>query len=291
MHVSRALRPSLIISVTGAAQNIQLAPVLAQKFAQGLSSVLKGTDAWVITGGTQHGVMQLVGAALDEYAVTSPLIGIVPWVVVKGRAAMQAAHDRGQLEPHEYEPGASTTAAVEPAGTVSLQPNHDFFLLIDQPLSDSEYDRDPTAVRFGADIEPRARLELAAVQCRSIPQVLLVVSGGVGTFGQVLRSVEHGCPVVLVAGSGQVADALHAVNEQLARELRAAERRGDAKPEGARRAAARGVRLLRQAAAACAAAMGLRRRTGLSCALAAASVAAWQPAALSDSPPLPFVFR
>lgn len=227
--------PNLIISVTGVAQNIQLDPQLAKRFGQGLSNVLKATDAWVITGGTQYGVMDLVGVALDQYAVKSPLIGICPWNIVRDRHKLLAAHDEGAPST-SYRPGAAysseqgATGAASSASAqtefVSLQPNHDYFLFIDQPQSDSH----PDSFKFGADIRPRAKLELAAVRHRSVPTVLLVVSGGKGTFDQVLEAVREGCPVVLVARSGQVADALHGVSLQLRAALAAQRQRagGDA---------------------------------------------------------------
>mmetsp|Transcript_20624 Transcript_20624/g.48406 ORF Transcript_20624/g.48406 Transcript_20624/m.48406 type:complete len:1424 (-) Transcript_20624:31-4302(-) len=217
--------PNLIISVTGAAKNLQIEHQLAKKFAQGLSSVLKSTEAWVITGGTQTGVMDLVGSAMDEYAVTSPLIGICPWQVVRDKENLQAQHDAG-MPIANYIPGEARHSTMSFATrefsideTVSLQPNHDYFIFVDQPLNDTAYDADPTKVRFGADIAPRANLEDAAVQFRSVPTVLLVVSGGAGTFDQVLGAVRQGCPVVLVARSGQVADALHAVHIELRHRL------------------------------------------------------------------------
>jgi hypothetical protein len=215
--------PDLLISVTGAAKNIQLDQTLAKKFAQGLSNVLHATEAWVITAGTQHGVMDLVGSALDEYGVTAPLIAICPWAVVKDKDKLLAAHDDGRA-CCEYTPGplyksdtsalggslvavAASSAAgfdatapppqqpppasrARPEPPSSLQPNHDYFVFVDQPVDDRMADEAPDSVVYGADIGPRAKIENACVEFRSVSSVLLVVAGGKGTFEQV-RSLSH----------------------------------------------------------------------------------------------------
>lgn len=206
-HFWKLKTPSLIISVTGAAKALKLPDRLAKTFGQGLSNVLKATQAWVITAGTNVGVMQVVGTALDEYSINAPLIGIAPWNIIRGANKMEDAHDAGN-PTHVYdanELAAETAVAGSGDQRAELEPHHSFFLLVDQPADDPE----PHKVKFGGDIRPRSNLETAAVKTRSVPTVLLVVGGGKGTFDQVKSSILEGGPVVIVVGSGQVADVLH----------------------------------------------------------------------------------
>jgi len=56
--------PSVLISVTGSAQELNLEPKLAKDFEKGLADAAECTDGWVVTGGTDTGVMALVGRAL-----------------------------------------------------------------------------------------------------------------------------------------------------------------------------------------------------------------------------------
>ena len=57
-------RPEVLISVTGAAQSLQLSPVLRQIFDTGLAQAVRAANAWVVTGGMDAGVMKLVASAM-----------------------------------------------------------------------------------------------------------------------------------------------------------------------------------------------------------------------------------
>eukprot|EP00966_Prymnesium_polylepis_P118935 2748998-Prymnesium_polylepis.1 len=57
-------KASVIMSITGGAQDFALPPRLHKAFAHGLAKAAQATSAWVFTGGTDSGVMQLVGRAL-----------------------------------------------------------------------------------------------------------------------------------------------------------------------------------------------------------------------------------
>lgn len=53
-------RPELILSITGAAQNINIVEKLRSSFKVALIKAAKKTNAWIISGGTNYGVMRLV---------------------------------------------------------------------------------------------------------------------------------------------------------------------------------------------------------------------------------------
>ena len=76
---------SVLISITGGAQDFVLPPRLNKAFRHGLARAAQATNAWVFTGGTDSGVMQLVGQAIAEYNVSCACIGVVTWGVVLGR--------------------------------------------------------------------------------------------------------------------------------------------------------------------------------------------------------------
>ena len=59
-------RPDVLISVTGAADSLQLTSQLQRVFDRGLASVAALTNAWIFTGGTDSGVMKLVGEAMHK---------------------------------------------------------------------------------------------------------------------------------------------------------------------------------------------------------------------------------
>ncbi|CAF4293921.1 unnamed protein product, partial [Rotaria sordida] len=60
-------KPDLIISVTGGAKNFDMSTRLRKIFQSGLVSAAITTNAWLITAGTNAGVVKEVGEALNKY--------------------------------------------------------------------------------------------------------------------------------------------------------------------------------------------------------------------------------
>ena len=54
-------RPDVLLSVTGSAASLQLTSTLQRVFDRGLANASAMTNAWIFTGGTDSGVMKLVG--------------------------------------------------------------------------------------------------------------------------------------------------------------------------------------------------------------------------------------
>ena len=59
-------KPKMILSVTGGAKKFQVAENIKNAFKTGLMEAAKTTDSWIISGGTDVGVMRLVGEAIEE---------------------------------------------------------------------------------------------------------------------------------------------------------------------------------------------------------------------------------
>ena len=74
--------PSVIISVTGGAQDMKLDPGLESLVRQGIASAARSTNAWIFTGGFDAGVMQLVASALADAKCGTPCIGVCPFQMV-----------------------------------------------------------------------------------------------------------------------------------------------------------------------------------------------------------------
>ena len=84
--------PKLVISVQGGIANFEMQPKLKRVFRKGLLRAAKTTGAWIVSGGTNTGVMKHVGDALGDTLVQSRnntiTIGIAPWGVVHNRMAL-----------------------------------------------------------------------------------------------------------------------------------------------------------------------------------------------------------
>ncbi|KAL5018961.1 hypothetical protein ScPMuIL_004683 [Solemya velum] len=207
--------PKLLISVTGGAKRFDLKPRLKTIFKRGLVNAATSTGAWVITGGTATGVMELVGEAVMEHNITTGnqgnsvvAIGVVTWGIVENRVNLQGDKDLG-LFPAFYSSENLDNECDDKNSTEKNSPldhNHTNFILVD----------DGTENKFGREILFRAELEhfiasrvetvVAENQSVSVPVVLMVVEGGPNTMKTVMESVRRGIPVLVMDGSGRAAD-------------------------------------------------------------------------------------
>ncbi|CAF1637673.1 unnamed protein product, partial [Adineta ricciae] len=83
--------PDLIISVTGGAKSFEMSARLKKVFQRGLVAAAVTTKAWLITAGTNAGVVKEVGEALNNYRYKNekhgldvPCIGIGSWGYTAG---------------------------------------------------------------------------------------------------------------------------------------------------------------------------------------------------------------
>ena len=73
--------PSVLLAITGGAADLNLSADLEEMIKEGLIKAARSTRAWIITGGTDTGVMKLTGEAMSVFNPTErpPCIGIVPF--------------------------------------------------------------------------------------------------------------------------------------------------------------------------------------------------------------------
>ena len=64
-------KPSLIISVTGGANDFAMKKKDHDRLRQGLQRVAATKGAWIITGGTNAGVMKICGEAVRDQLLTA----------------------------------------------------------------------------------------------------------------------------------------------------------------------------------------------------------------------------
>ena len=141
-------------------------------FADGVAPVAAELGALIIDGGTQSGVMAMMGEAVAARPGTCQLLGIAP----EGKIA---------------HPELSDASAVSD-GT-PLEPNHSHFVLVDS----NEWGGETTKM-----------LELA--RALNAPIVAILVNGGAIAADEALQSVRNGWELLVVEGSGRFADELSA---------------------------------------------------------------------------------
>ncbi len=213
--------PKLIISVHGGIANFGLQSKLKQAIQRGLIKVANTSHIWIITAGTDTGVVKHIGDILRDYFPRSRnnviVIGIAPWGVVNERDSLIGTG----IEVAYY----SNHATFNSNNGFYLNNCHSYFLLVD----------DGTCGKYGCEISFRRRLERflsrhkteiffdfeikpnnfnvkveekITFQNHSIPLVCLVIEGGTNTIQTVLVNVNDKppVPVVICDGSGRAAD-------------------------------------------------------------------------------------
>ena len=145
---------------------------LQQLFVEVLAPIAEKLGAYVVDGGTDAGVMQLMGKARSQIAATFPLIGVAP----DGKVALPDCKN-------------------VPDDSTPLEPHHTHFVLI--PGSNWG-DESPWIVR------------VATVLAAGNPSVTVLLNGGEVTYLDARYSVIVGRLVIVVAGSGRMADQLAA---------------------------------------------------------------------------------
>ena len=165
-------RDRVVIVLVGGAGGLRAEDLerVAEVLRNEVVPIAERRDAVVIDGGTDSGVMRLIGRARSASGGRFPLVGV---------AAEGTVADPGA--------GGASPNAVE------LEPNHTVFLLV-------------PGTRWGD--EARWITEVAGVVAGSRPSVTLLVNGGQIAYTDVAESLGSGRPVVVLAGSGRTADAI-----------------------------------------------------------------------------------
>ncbi|XP_072021686.1 transient receptor potential cation channel subfamily M member-like 2 [Amphiura filiformis] len=201
-------RPNLLISVTGGAWDFPFNNNIREVFRKGIVEAAESANAWVITGGTNVGVMKYVGTAVGDYETAKTngknnieTIGIVSWGKLRAdyRNEIDTKLGKGNVVKLDPEP-------TKEKGVSSLQPNHSYFILVDDGTN-----------KFGSDVLVRGGLEKAMSRNwkvsgldEQVPVVCIVVEGGPNTIQQAKEAVENKIPIVVVADSGRASNIIAA---------------------------------------------------------------------------------
>lgn len=144
---------------------------LKKLFREQIAPTVEAIGAVVVDGGTDAGIMRLIGQVRTEIGATFPLIGV-------------AAVGTLQLPKQEHLPD-----------TAPLEPNHTHFVIVP---GNNWGDESPWLA------------QVASILSQGFPSLTLVVNGGEITWQDVSQSLQFCRPVIALAGSGRAADQLAA---------------------------------------------------------------------------------
>ena len=169
--------PKNLILLIGGADELdqKLTSRLTQLFSRGIARAAADAEALIVDGGTQAGIMQVMGQSIVDRGRKSSLLGIAP----AGKVTY---------------PGGPTVAGN---GSAPLDPNHSHFVLVD-------------GKEWGSETE--TLFELAAAFNK--PVLAILVNGGAIAKDELLQSVRRNWPVIVIEGSGRLADDVAALKKQ-----------------------------------------------------------------------------
>ena len=167
-------QPHALIMVFGGAKGLDDSRKtrLAELFVDAIAPAAAELGALVIDGGTQSGVMEMMGEAFARDGRVFQLLGIAPAGKVK------------------Y-PGSSSDASN--GDRAPLEPNHSHFVLVDSD-------------EWGGETGTMFKL----AQALNVSVATVLINGGKIAESEGLRSVRNRWPLVVVDGSGRFADELSA---------------------------------------------------------------------------------
>ncbi|CAM4967793.1 unnamed protein product [Rotaria socialis] len=202
-------KPNLIISIFGGTKNFKMDKHLETAFMNGIIEAATSAGGWILTAGLNSGVVNLVGQAISEAKVMHcNLKNIVSIGFTKWGSLSQDVRDllsgkfRKQLHPENNDPISELyTYPPEMLGSnnqQTVESHHAYMLLFD----------DATQYGYLGDHQPTQFLEEALknkgnTNCYTIT---VIVEGGLNTPYTIRRFLEKNLPVVIIRGSGRMAD-------------------------------------------------------------------------------------
>ncbi|UJR12701.1 hypothetical protein I4U23_016875 [Adineta vaga] len=232
--------PDLIISVTGGAKSFEMSTRLRKVFQRGLVTAAVTTNAWLITAGTNAGVVKEVGEALNNYRYKNkkhgldvPCIGIGSWGYTAGnellanqsnsfstkmvnnskafhlltRSTRNQSINAVHMDVGDEYCVRNYVIKEKAKKRCDLEPNHTHFLLFDDGGTSAD-----TVLPLRAEIEKCSRHISSQTNSQEeiietlIPIVMVLVEGGPSSIKTICQALESNTPVVVVKDSGRAAD-------------------------------------------------------------------------------------
>jgi hypothetical protein len=162
--------PRLVLVLVGGASGLQKEHAGAiDRAISAIVQLAEATGIVIIDGGTQSGVMAWIGQARAQHRGHFPLVGVAVERLVTSPGG-----------PQENE-------------RVQLEPNHTHFILL-------------PGERWGDESSWIAKI--ATLLAGELPSATLLINGGEISRRDVAHSLEAGRPVVILKGTGRLADEL-----------------------------------------------------------------------------------
>ncbi|RNA22376.1 transient receptor potential cation channel subfamily M member 2-like isoform X1 [Brachionus plicatilis] len=189
-------RPKLIISITGGAKNFKINAGIKNALKRAVISAALSTDAWLVTGGTNEGIMKIIGEAFKESAIRLKnrrkliLLGIANWTTIKNNHLLTRKSTKPNMYSHDEEhfKNHPLKEFLDMQKGAYLDPNHTHFILVDNAHLNN----------YGGELKFQAELldlitDPKSINVNEIPMVMLLYHQhvlGSGHFFSDIRGSE-----------------------------------------------------------------------------------------------------
>jgi hypothetical protein len=170
-------QPRALLLVVGGATALDEAVQsrLVQLCSRGIARAADNLGALIMDGGTHAGVMAMMGQGVADRGRKTALVGFAP---------------AGKVT---YPDGPADGGMAQGA---ALDPNHSHFVLVESG-------------EWGGELE--TMYAVAEALATTVPVVMVLINGGPLARDEALQSVRHGWPIIVVQGSGRLADEIAAL--------------------------------------------------------------------------------
>ena len=179
----------------GGAKSFCLNQTMAQDFQQGLMAAATTTNAWIITGGQNCGVMALVGEAVSMSSFNSSVtaIGVANWGKTENKHMLDTKYAGEDLLVN-YKTGNNEKRVC------SLNPHHTHFFLVDdgKPLTGG------CEIKYTIELQDIIQ-DLFGHEGKGLPKVCIMLEGGESSIDCAVNTVRNNNPLLIIRGTGRAA--------------------------------------------------------------------------------------
>ncbi|CAF4276359.1 unnamed protein product [Rotaria socialis] len=201
--------PKLIVSCYGGAAYFTMTDNLEREFMNGIGHLAATEGIWVLTTGLNSGVSRLIGQGIHRSKLLSNnkwkpvVIGMNSW----GTLAEDTRNSLSSKGPSNQPIIVSPTIQVENGNEAKALDNyHTHFLLLDDGRVNDYLDGN--GIKNYLDDRPRNTFVQIARKKTECYSVTIIVEGGFNTLEVIQNDLEDQRPVIIVHGSGRLANLL-----------------------------------------------------------------------------------
>ncbi|CAF1014905.1 unnamed protein product [Adineta ricciae] len=205
-------KPKLVLSVFGGAKYFTMTERLEKEIIRGIVDAASATDTWILTAGISNGVSKLVGEGISHYRLLREYpnrvkcIGMTMWGTVNESTRFELKHSTNNYPKEALNRQIPDTIQEDKE---TIESNHTHCILFD----------DGRLNGYLADHERNELVTHASNQTNHTCLfkgygVTIIVEGGLNTLDVIENDIKNHRPVVLIEGSGRLADVLATLIEQ-----------------------------------------------------------------------------